>query len=45
MIEAFGKYIESVNKDVKIFVEEQTKNTRNSVKKKAEKLLGKWNKI
>ena len=45
MIEAFDKYIESVNKDVKIFVEEQTKNTRNSVKKKAEKLLKKWNKI
>jgi hypothetical protein len=45
MIEAFNKYIESVNKDVKIFVEEQTKNTRNSVKKKAEKLLKKWNKI
>ena len=45
MIEAFDKYIESVNKDIKIFVEEQTKNTRNSVKKKAEKLLKKWNKI
>jgi hypothetical protein len=45
MIEAFDKYIESLNNDVKIFVEEQTKNTRNSVKKKAEKLLKKWNKI
>ena len=34
-----------VNADVKTFVEEQTNNTRSSVKKKAEKLLKKWNKI
>jgi hypothetical protein len=44
MIEAFDKYIEKANNDVKIFVEEQINNTRNSVRKKAEKLLKKWNK-
>ena len=45
IIEAFDKYIEKVNVDIKTFVEEQTNNTRNSVKKKAEKLLKKWNKM
>jgi len=45
IIEAFDKYIEKVNTDVKTFVEEQIKNKLNSVKKKAEKLLKKWNKI
>jgi transaldolase len=44
IIEAFDKYIEKANAGVKAFVEEQTHNTRNSVKKKAEKLIKKWEK-
>jgi len=41
IIEAFDKIVENINKnkDVKAFIEEQSHNTRNSVKKKAEKLL------
>jgi len=41
MIEAFDKIVEDINKNknVKAFIEEQSHNTRNSVKKKAEKLL------
>jgi hypothetical protein len=41
MIEAFDKIVVDINrnKDVKAFIEEQSHNTRNSVKKKAEKLL------
>jgi hypothetical protein len=41
MIEAFDKIVVDINrnKDVKVFIEEQSHNTRNSVKKKAEKLL------
>jgi len=41
IIEAFDKIVENINKnkDVKTFIEKQSHNTRNSVKKKAEKLL------
>ena len=44
MIEAFDKYILKIDPNVKAFVEEQINNTRNPVKKKAEKFLRKWNK-
>jgi len=45
IIEAFDKIAENINgnKDVKTFIKEQSHNTRNSVKKKAEKLLKKLN--
>ena len=46
ILEAFDKIVENINKnkDAKVFVEEQSHNARNSVKKKAEKLLKKINK-